>query len=98
GEGCVLLEASLAVAADAPAALRVKAQQRAAWIVWEMGDVDRSEELFEASLAAADDDAPRSRLEALIGLSHRALGTGGPELDAAAERMAQAIEHARHEG
>jgi predicted ATPase/DNA-binding CsgD family transcriptional regulator len=97
-EGLRWLEASLAVAADAPAALRVKAQQRAAWIVWEMGDVDRSEELFEASLAAADDDDHRSRFEALIGLSHRALGTGGPELDAAAERMAQAIEHARHEG
>src|SRR5829696_3640921 len=98
GEGRRWLEASLAMAADAPAALRVKAQQRAAWIVWEMGDVTRSEELFEASLAAADDDDHRSRLEALIGLSHRALGTGGPELDAAAERMAEAIEHARHDG
>jgi predicted ATPase/DNA-binding CsgD family transcriptional regulator len=98
GEGLRWLEASLAVAADAPAALRVKAQQRAAWIVWEMGDVDRSEELFEASLAAADDDDHPSRFEALIGLSHRALRTGGPELDAAAERMAEAIEHARHDG
>jgi predicted ATPase/DNA-binding CsgD family transcriptional regulator len=98
GEGLRWLEASLAVAADAPAALRVKAQQRAAWIVWEMGDVDRSEELFEASLAAADDDDHPSRFEALIGLSHRALGTGGPELDAAAERMAEAIEHVRHDG
>jgi DNA-binding CsgD family transcriptional regulator/tetratricopeptide (TPR) repeat protein len=98
GEGLRWLEASLAVASDAPAALRVKAQQRAAWIVWEMGDVNRSEELFEASLAAADDDDHPSRLEALIGLSHRALGTGGPELDAAAERVAEAIEHARHDG
>jgi DNA-binding CsgD family transcriptional regulator/tetratricopeptide (TPR) repeat protein len=98
GEGLRWLEASLAVAADAPAALRVKAQQRAAWIVWEMGDVNRSEELFEASLVAADDGDHLSRLEALIGLSHRALGTGGPELDAAAERMAEAIEHARHDG
>src|SRR5215218_167252 len=98
GEGLRWLEASLAVAADAPAALRVKAQQRAASIVWEMGDVNRSEELFEASLAAADDDDHPSRFEALIGLSHRALGTGGPELDAAAERMAEAIEHARHDG
>jgi hypothetical protein len=77
GEGLRWLEASLAVAADAPAALRVKAQQRLAWIVWEMGDSDRSQELFEASLAAADDDDHRSRIEALIGLSHRALGTGG---------------------
>jgi predicted ATPase len=68
GEGLRWLEASLAVAADAPAALRVKAQQRAAWIAWELGDVDRSQELFEASLAAADDDDHRSRLEALIGL------------------------------
>ena len=98
GEGLRWLEASLAAAADAPAALRVKAQQRAAWIVWEMGDSDRSQELFEASLGAADDDDHRSRIEALIGLSHRALGTGGPELDAAAERMAAAIEHARHDG
>jgi predicted ATPase/DNA-binding CsgD family transcriptional regulator len=98
GEGLRWLEASLAVAADAPAALRVKAQQRAAWIVWEMGDVNRSEELFGASLTAADDDDHLSRLEALIGLSHRALGTGGPELDAAAERMAEAVEHARHNG
>ena len=98
GEGLRWLEASLAMAADAPAALRVKAQQRTAWIVWEMGDGDRSQELFEASLAAADDDDHRSRIEALIGLSHRALGTGGPELDAAAERMAEAIEHVRHDG
>jgi len=98
GEGLRWLEASLAAAADAPAALRVKAQQRAAWIVWEMGDGDRSQELFEASLAGADDDDHLSRIEALIGLSHRALGTGGPELDAAAERMAEAIEHARHDG
>jgi predicted ATPase/DNA-binding CsgD family transcriptional regulator len=97
GEGLRWLEASLAMAADAPAALRVKAQQRAAWIVWEMGDGDRSQELFEASLAAADDDDHRSRIEALIGLSHRALGAGGPELDAAAERMAEAIEHVRHD-
>jgi predicted ATPase/DNA-binding CsgD family transcriptional regulator len=98
GEGLRWLEASLAVESDAPAALRVKAQQRAAWIVWEMGDVDRSQELFEASLAAADDDDHLSRLEALIGLGYRALGTGGPELDAAAERIAEAIEHARHGG
>jgi non-specific serine/threonine protein kinase len=98
GEGLRWLQASLAVAADAPAALRVKAQQRLAWIVWEMGDSDRSQELFEASLVAADDDDHRSRVEALIGLSHRALGTGGPELDAAAQRMAAAIEHARHDG
>jgi predicted ATPase/DNA-binding CsgD family transcriptional regulator len=98
GEGLRWLEAALAVASDAPATLRVKAQQRAAWIVWELGDGNRSEELFEASLAAADDDDHLSRLEALIGLSHRALGAGGPELDAAAERMAEAIEHARHGG
>ena len=98
GEGLRWLEASLAAAAEAPAALRVKAQQRAAWILWEMGDSERSQELFEASLGAADDDDHRSRIEALIGLSHRALGTGGPELDAAAERMAAAIEHARHDG
>jgi DNA-binding CsgD family transcriptional regulator len=76
----------------------VKAQQRAAWIVWEMGDGDRSEEFFEASLAAANDDDHLNRIEALIGLSHRALGTGGPELDAAAERMAEAIERAHHDG
>jgi predicted ATPase/DNA-binding CsgD family transcriptional regulator len=98
GEGLRWLEASLALASAVPAALRVKAQQRAAWIVWEMGDGDRSQELFEASLAAANDDDHLNRLEALIGLSHRALGTGGPELDAAAERMASAIEQARHEG
>jgi DNA-binding CsgD family transcriptional regulator len=98
GEGLRWLEASLAVAADAPAGLRVKALQRAAWIVWEMGDSDRSQELLEASLAAADDDDHRGQLEALIGLSYRALDAGGPELDAAAERMAEAIEHARHDG
>ncbi|HEX8860818.1 MAG TPA: LuxR C-terminal-related transcriptional regulator [Actinomycetes bacterium] len=98
GEGLRWLEASLALASDAPPALRVKAQQRAAWIVWEMGDRDRSEELFEASLAGADDDDHASRIEALIGLSHRALGAGGPELDAAAERMAEAIERAHHDG
>jgi predicted ATPase/DNA-binding CsgD family transcriptional regulator len=98
GEGLRWLEASLAVASDAPPALRVKVQQRAAWIAWEMGDRDRSEELFEASLAGADDDDHPSRIEALIGLSHRALGAGGPELDAAAERMAEAIERAHHDG
>jgi predicted ATPase/DNA-binding CsgD family transcriptional regulator len=98
GEGLRWLEASLAVASEAPPAFRVKAQQRAAWIVWEMGDRDRSEELFEASLAEADDDDHPSRIEALIGLSHRALGAGEPELDAAAERMAEAIERAHHDG
>src|SRR6266545_4489240 len=98
GEGLRWLEASLAVGSDAPAGLRAKAQRRAAWIVWEMGDRDRSQELFEASLAAADDDAHMSRLESLIGLSYRALGTGGPELDVAADRMAEAIEHERHDG
>jgi predicted ATPase/DNA-binding CsgD family transcriptional regulator len=98
GEGLRWLEASLAVASDAPAALRVKAQGRAAWIVWELGDGDRSQELFEASLAAADDDDHLGRLEALIGLSYRALGSGGPELDAAAEQIAEAIQHARREG
>jgi predicted ATPase/DNA-binding CsgD family transcriptional regulator len=98
GEGLRWLEASLAVASDAPAALRVKAQHRAAWIVWELGDGDRSQELFEASLAAADDDDHLGRLEALIGLSYRALGSGGPELDAAAEQIAEAIQHARREG
>jgi predicted ATPase/DNA-binding CsgD family transcriptional regulator len=98
GEGLRWLEASLAVASDAPAALRVKAQQRAAWIVWAIGDGDRSQELFEASLAGADEDDHLSRIEALIGLGYRALGGGGPELDAAAERMAEAIEHARHGG
>ena len=98
GEGLRWLEASLAAAVDAPAALRLKAQQRAAWIVWEMGDSARSQELFEASLGAAEDDDHRSRMEALIGLSHRALGTGGAELDAAAERMAAAIERARRDG
>jgi predicted ATPase/DNA-binding CsgD family transcriptional regulator len=98
GEGLRWLEASLAVESDAPAVLHLKAQQRAAWIAWEMGDADRSQELFEASLAAADDDDHLSRLEALIGLSYRALGTGGSELDAAAERIAEAIGHARHGG
>jgi non-specific serine/threonine protein kinase len=98
GEGLRWLEASLALAADAPAALRAKAQQRAAWIAWEVGDRDRSQELFEASLGTADDDDHRSRIEALIGLSHRALDSGGPELDVAAERMAEAIEHARRDG
>ena len=95
-EGMRWLEASLAVGSDA--ALRVKAQQRAAWIVWEMGDGERSQELFEASLAAADDDDHVSRFEALIGLSYRALDAGGPGLDVAAERLAEAIEHARHDG
>jgi predicted ATPase/DNA-binding CsgD family transcriptional regulator len=98
GEGLRWLEAALAAAPDAPAAVRAKAQQRAAWIVWEMGDGERSEQLFEASLAAADDDDHLSRFEALIGLSYRALDTGGPGVDVAAERMAEAVEHARHRG
>jgi predicted ATPase/DNA-binding CsgD family transcriptional regulator len=100
-EGLRWLEAALAVAADAPAApaaLRVKAQQRAAWILWELGDDDRGQTLFEASLAEADDDDHLGRLEALLGLSYRALGTGAPELDAAAEQIAEAIGHARHGG
>jgi predicted ATPase/DNA-binding CsgD family transcriptional regulator len=95
-EGLRWLEASLTVG-DAPAALRVKAQQRLAWIVWEMGDDDRSQELFEACLVAADEDDHPSRFEALIGLSYRALRSGGSGLDVAAARMAEAIEHARHD-
>jgi non-specific serine/threonine protein kinase len=98
GEGLRWLEAALAVAAAAPVALRVKVQQRLGWVVWEMGDSDRSQELFEASLAAADDDDHRSRIEALIGLSHRALGTGGREVDVAADRMAAVIGHLRRDG
>jgi predicted ATPase/DNA-binding CsgD family transcriptional regulator len=104
-EGLRWLEAALAVAtntpaapAAAPAALRAKVLQRAGWIAWELGDDDRSQALFEASLAAADDEDHLGRLEALLGLSYRALGSGGPELDAAAEKIAEAIEHARHGG
>ena len=97
-EGLRWLEAGLEAAEDAPAALRAKALQRAAWIVWEMDDGDRAEELFEASLAVSDPDDHLSRFEALIGLSYRSIGTAGADLQVAADRMREAIEHAREDG
>ncbi len=97
-EGLRWLEAGLEAAEDAPAALRAKALQRAAWIVWEMDDGDRAEELFEASLAVSDPDDHLSRFEALIGLSYRSIGTQGADLQVAADRMREAIEHAREDG
>ena len=97
-EGLRWLEAGLEAAEDAPASLRAKALQRAAWIVWEMDDGDRAEELFEASLAVADPDDHLSRFEALIGLSYRSIGTEGADLQVAADRMREAIEHAREDG
>jgi predicted ATPase/DNA-binding CsgD family transcriptional regulator len=97
-EGLRWLEAGLEAAEDAPAALRAKALQRAAWITWEMDDGDRAEELFEASLAVSDPDDHLSRFEALIGLSYRSIGTEGADLQVAADRMNEAIEHAREDG
>ena len=60
-----------------------------------MDDGDRAEELFEASLAVSDPDDHLSRFEALIGLSYRSIGTQGADLQVAADRMREAIEHAR---
>ena len=97
-EGMRWLEAALAAGSDAPAPLRAKALQRAAWIAWEMDEGNRSQELFEASLDEADEDDHLSRFEALIGLSYHALSTRGPGLDVAADRLDEAIEHARHDG
>jgi len=97
-EGRRWLEAGIAAGDDAPAAVRAKALQRAAWIVWEMDDGDRAEELFEASLAASDPDDHLSRFEALIGLSYRSLGTEGADLQVAVDRMNEAIAHARQDG
>ena len=97
-EGLRWLEAGLEAAEDAPASLRAKALQRAAWIVWETDDGERAEELFEASLAVSDPDDHLSRFEALIGLSYRSIGTEGADLQLAADRMNEAIEHAREDG
>jgi predicted ATPase/DNA-binding CsgD family transcriptional regulator len=97
-EGMRWLEAAMDVGSAAPSGIRAKAMQRAAWIVWEMGDGERSQELFEASLETADEEDHLGRFEALIGLSYRALGTGGPGLEIASLRMGQAIEHARRAG
>jgi predicted ATPase/DNA-binding CsgD family transcriptional regulator len=97
-EGVRWLEAAMTVGSETPAGLRAKAMLRAAWIVWEMGEGERAQELFEAGLATADEDDHLGRLEALLGLSHRALGAGGPGLGLAAERMRETIEHARRAG
>jgi predicted ATPase/DNA-binding CsgD family transcriptional regulator len=97
-EGMRWLEAAMDVGSEAPAGLRAKAVLRAAWIVWEMGEDERAQELFEAGLATADEDDHLGRFEALLGLSYRALGTGGPGLGLATDRMREAIEHARHAG
>jgi predicted ATPase/DNA-binding CsgD family transcriptional regulator len=93
-EGLRWLEAAIAVEDDAARPFRGKALQRAGWIVWETGDGDRSEELFRASLAVADADDHFTRFEALIALSYRALHADG-DLQVAAARMDEAIEHAR---
>jgi predicted ATPase/DNA-binding CsgD family transcriptional regulator len=97
-EGLRWLEAALAVDDAAALPFRAKALQRAAWIVWEIGDGVRGEELFEASLAAAGSNDHATRFEALIGLSYRALHAGGDGLEVAAARMGEAIEHARRSG
>jgi predicted ATPase/DNA-binding CsgD family transcriptional regulator len=97
-EGLRWLEAAIAVDNDAALPYRAKALQRAAWIVWEIGDGVRSESLFEASLAAARNDDHATRFEAFIGLSYRALHAGGAGLEVAATRMGEAIEHARRSG
>jgi non-specific serine/threonine protein kinase len=97
-EGLRWLEDAMATDSVAARPFRAKALQRAAWIVWEIGDGARSEGLFEASLAAAARDDHVTRFEALIGLSYRALHAGGAGLEVAAARMGEAIEHARRSG
>jgi non-specific serine/threonine protein kinase len=97
-EGSRWLDAAIDASAQALPALRARSLQRAAWVVWELGDAERAEELFKASLEAADEDDHLTRFEALIGLTYRAMGGGGPELDVAAARMDEAIEYARRSG
>jgi predicted ATPase/DNA-binding CsgD family transcriptional regulator len=97
-EGMRWLDAAIALDGDAVTPYRAKALQRAAWVVWEMGDGERSGALFEASLAAATVDDHLSRFEALIGLSFRAIQAGGSRLGEAKEKLAEAIEHARQMG
>jgi predicted ATPase/DNA-binding CsgD family transcriptional regulator len=97
-EGRRWLEAAIAVGSEVPAGLRARALQRAAWIVWELDDVERANELFEASLEASDDGDHLTRFEALIGLTYRAMGAGGPQLEVAASRMDEAIDAARRAG
>jgi predicted ATPase/DNA-binding CsgD family transcriptional regulator len=95
-EGRRWLEAAIALDAEVAPSLRANALQRLAWIVGEMGDGESEDELFEASLAAAEDDDHLVRFEALIGLSYRALGSGDPSLlRVAEERMQEAVEQAR---
>ena len=97
-EGMRWLDAAMALDSAAVAPYRAKALQRAAWIVGELGDGERSEALFEASLAAAAVDDHLPRFEALMGLSFRALQGGGSQVGEAAARLAQAVEHARRSG
>jgi predicted ATPase/DNA-binding CsgD family transcriptional regulator len=97
-EGSQWLDAAIDASAQALPALRARLLQRAAWVVWELGDAERAEVLFKASLAAADEDDHLTRFEALIGLTYRAMGAGGPELEVAAARMDEAIEYARRSG
>jgi predicted ATPase/DNA-binding CsgD family transcriptional regulator len=97
-EGSRWLDAAIEASAQALPALRARLLHREAWVVWELGDVKRAEELFEASLAGADEDDHLTRFEALIGLTYRAMGAGGPELEVAAARMDEAIEYARRAG
>jgi predicted ATPase/DNA-binding CsgD family transcriptional regulator len=97
-EGMRWLDAAMALDSAAVAPYRAKALQRAAWIAGELGDGERSEALFEASLAAAAADDHLPRFEALVGLSFRALQGGSSQVAEAAPRLAQAIEHARRSG
>jgi predicted ATPase/DNA-binding CsgD family transcriptional regulator len=97
-EGKRWLDAAMALDGADAAPYGAKVLQRAAWIVWEMGDGARAEALFEASLAAADVNDHLSRFEALIGLSYRSIQGGSSRVDEATARLAQAIEHARRSG
>jgi predicted ATPase/DNA-binding CsgD family transcriptional regulator len=97
GEAMRWLDAAMRIQGEAPPGLSARMLQRAGWLAMELGDEDRSHELFAASVAAAGrqgDEA--SAYEGLIGLGYAAYAEGPTGLDAAEERLDAALAHARH--
>lgn len=96
-EGLRILEAALAIGADAPLALRAKGLQRAGWILADGGELQRAADRFEESLAgyrATGNEAGMA--EALMGLAYKTMETSDPGSED--EILREALTHAERSG